>query len=229
VAAVVVSPEDISDLPVSGQVGPDLYEVRIDMFPVRTPGMLDSVFGALRKTGKGILLTVRSPDEGGENGLDEAERLALYRQWLDRSDGIDIEVASEKLWPELASLCHREGKLLIGSFHDFGQTPTVERLEEMAGIGRRRGADVFKAACVASGPEDVVRMLDFVVRNRGRGVVGLSMGPWGRLVRVAAPVLGGLISYGYLSRPSAPGQLSCDELTAQIRLMLPTAVDSGKG
>lgn len=228
VAAVVVSPEDVSALPDAGAPGPDLFEIRLDMFPDRRPEIVGPVFETLRRTGRGILLTVRSPGEGGENGLDERERLSLYRQWLDRAEGIDVEVASGTLWAKLAPLCRNTGKLLVGSFHDFGKTPAIDWLEEKAGICRQRGGDLFKAACTATGPEDVVRMLDFVVRNQDPGVIGLSMGPWGRLARVAAPVLGGLLSYGFLSRPSAPGQVAWDELAAAIRSFSPTVVEAGR-
>jgi len=221
VAAVVTAPEDLEGLPAALLDGVDLFEVRADMFPDCRPEPVGRALEACRALGKGVLLTVRSPGEGGEKDLDAGRRLELFRRLLPLADGIDLEVSSTSLWDDLAGACRKGGKLLIGSFHDFTETPSGERIAELEGRARRLGAEVFKVACTARSPEDVARLLSFCARRRAEGVIALSMGSWGGISRLAAPLLGGLLTYGYLSRPSAPGQMSCAELAELLRRFRP--------
>ncbi len=225
VAAVVAESRDVSSLSRDLLEGVDVFEVRADMFDAGVDNFTSSIRGVLdscRELGKGTLLTVRSATEGGHRRFSDTERLDLYLQLIDHCDGIDIEVESEgKLWSELSRACRDGGKLLVGSFHDFKKTPVDSVIEEMFARCRELGGEVFKIACAAVGPDDVSRILNFTSRHRQDGVIALSMGQWGLISRVAAPVLGSLLTYGYISSSSAPGQLSCVDLVKYLRVFSP--------
>jgi len=203
----------------------DVFEIRADMFNSGPGELVSSVTGTLnrcRELGKATLLTIRSVAEGGHCRLSDTERLDLYLKLLEHCDGIDIEVeAGGKLWHVLCDACKDAGKLLVGSFHDFEKTPPDSEIEKMFAKSRELGGDLFKVACAAGEPDDVARILAFTSRHRMEGVIALSMGPLGLISRVAAPVLGSLLTYGYVSASSAPGQLSCVELVRYLKVFCP--------
>jgi len=221
-AAVVTREDDLLGLEETVLRDIDVFEIRADMFPRPTIAAIRPVLGTARETGKAILLTIRSPIEGGRAVLSDAQRSALFRELSGSYDALDVEVGSEALWPALSELCRRENKLLIGSFHDFSSTPDEETMDGMMRKAFHRGADVFKLACMSKVRMDVVRLLEFTSRNAERGIVTLSMGPWGTMTRFVAPAFGSLLTYGFLSEASAPGQLSVPELAVRLREFLPS-------
>ena len=224
VAAVVTSSRDLSSLSQDVLEGVDVFEIRADMFEAGVEDSVSSIRAVLescRALGKVTLLTVRSTAEGGRRSFSDTERLDLYLELLNDCDGIDIEVASKPLWSELGKACKNAGKLLIGSFHDFEKTPADSVIEEMFTRCRELGGDIFKLACAADGPDDLGRILAFTRMHHQDGVITLSMGQWGLISRVAAPVLGSLLTYGYISASSAPGQLSCADLVKYLRVFCP--------
>jgi 3-dehydroquinate dehydratase-1 len=69
-----------------------------------------------------------------------------------------------------------------------------------------------KIAVMAEDREDLIRLLTFTLRHRDEGIITMSMGDRGLPSRVFTPLFGSLITYGYVSHPSSPGQLSVSEL-----------------
>jgi 3-dehydroquinate dehydratase-1 len=218
VIAVVADAKDVSQLPAAMLDAIDVFEVRADMFRDCTVSSLRHVLDLCRARGKGVLLTVRSRDEGGRREMTDTERLERYLYLLDNCDAVDIEVASASLWPHMRKVCKRAGKLLIGSFHDFDGTPEDAALEAMFKKCRKQGGDIFKTACMAHTREELGRLLCFTLAHNNDNIITLSMGQAGLVSRVAAPALGSLATYGYLSQSSAPGQLSCAELVKYLKV-----------
>lgn len=216
IAGVVTSEGDLASLSEEVLASLDVLEVRADMFPEPGGQGPASAMDECRRLGKAVLLTVRANSEGGHGGFSDDERLDIYLSLLDRADAIDVELASEALWPKLIPECRSAGKIIIGSFHDFEKTPPDSVLESMYRRCGDLGGDVFKAACMAGGPDDLAVMLAFAARHRESGVIAISMGDWGLVSRVAAPVLGSLLTYGSISVASAPGQLSSAELARYL-------------
>ncbi len=68
-------------------------------------------------------------------------------------------------------------------------------------------ADIYKLATMAHSTLDALRML-IAVRQLGPKFVGLCMGEFGQITRILSPH-----TYAHLGEPTAPGQLSVDELT----------------
>ena len=220
--AVVSREDDISGLKASTLSEVDVFEVRADMFSDPSVPRIRPILRMARDQGKGVLLTVRSSREGGGANLSENERHALFNALQDDCDAMDLEVESTGLWPALSDLCRRKGNLLIGSYHDFASTPDDGTMEMMMNKAFEQGSHIFKLACMAASQADVVRLLDFTRRNTQRGLVTLSMGAWGLMSRVVGPAFGSLLTYGFISSASAPGQLPIDELALRLREFLPS-------
>jgi len=220
--AVVSREDDISGLEASVLSEVDIFEVRADMSSDPSVSSIRPILRMARDRGKGVLLTVRSPREGGRATLSDDERHALFEALQEDCDAMDLEVESTGLWPSVSDLCRRQGSLLIGSYHDFTSTPDDRTMEIMMNQAFEQGSHIFKLACMAASQADVVRLLDFTRRNTQRGLVTLSMGAWGLMSRVVGPAFGSLLTYGFISNASAPGQLSVGELALRLRQFLPS-------
>ncbi len=194
----------------------DIIELRVDMFSSAEPGHVKDVFKEVRsRYNKPLLATVRDTREGGEK--DIADRLDIYRGIMPLSDLVDVEIGSTELFPQVKRLCSTFKKILIGSYHNFESTPDDVFLGDMVRQGEELGADIVKLAVRATGKDDLVRFLDFALRNRNNGMITISMGDHGLPSRIFTPLLGSPITYGYIKTASAPGQLSVQEMKSIFR------------
>lgn len=96
----------------------------------------------------------------------------------------------------------------IRSIHDFDRTPTAEEIvEQMEGP-----QEISKGAYMVNSFRDLHRIYQASeMLNRKHVLVG--MGDTGTVTRIRSDLLGNEFTYGYIGEPTAPGQLSTDELT----------------
>jgi 3-dehydroquinate dehydratase I len=189
----------------------DLLEMRIDCFrrPIET---VTAYCAAVRSLLPHPLIgTIR------ENDYTSADRPTLFRAILPFVDAIDIELGSPIGSKVVAAA---QGTTIIVSEHDFDRTPDTAALRSMVERGKKEGADIVKIATMAHQRQDVVRLMEFT-RTAAAPVVTIAMGPVGTVSRVVAPLFGSLFSYGYLTRPVAPGQLSVAELAEAFHRFYP--------
>lgn len=189
----------------------DLIEFRVDMFENILQNEVENIFRhASENFKKPIIATVRDVNEGGEREV--ADRLSIYRAVVPLSDVIDVEISSDDILREAKKLCSDRKKLLIGSYHNFESTPDNAFLDDIISKGKSLGADIVKIAVMPENRDDLIRLLNFTLKHKDKGIISMSMGDAGLPSRAFAPVFGSLITYGYINRPSAPGQLSVSEL-----------------
>ena len=189
----------------------DIIELRVDMFGLTEPGHVKDVFKEVRnKYNKPIIATVRDVREGGEKEIPD--RFNIYRGVIPLADVVDVEIQFGELFTQVKKLCTTFKKLLIGSYHNFNATPDDIYLEEIPKQGKVLGADIVKIAVRAASREDLLRFIDFALRNRDKGLITISMGEKGLPSRIFTPLLGSPITFGYINTASAPGQLSVQEM-----------------
>jgi 3-dehydroquinate dehydratase-1 len=190
----------------------DLLEMRVD----RYDGPLEAIVAYLekvrKKTGLPMLGTVR------ENDRTKSDRVAIFKAIMPFVDSIDIELGTQ-ISDEVRALA--TGKTILVSEHDFNQTPDVAGLEDMVTRAKAQGADIVKIAAMANSRDDVIRLLEF---NRAckEPLITIAMGSLGTVSRVIAPLFGSLFTYGYLTKPVAPGQLSVERLVEEFHTFFPT-------
>ncbi|NTU41679.1 MAG: type I 3-dehydroquinate dehydratase, partial [Nitrospirales bacterium] len=202
--------EFLQDVSAFSEVPADIIELRIDMFRDLSKGHVEEVFRtAAEKFGRPIIATVRDLREGGEKEVPD--RVGIYRRIAAWADAFDTELSLE-LGPEVKEICRETGKLFICSHHNFRFTPDDVFLDNLVSEATGLGCDIVKVAAMAQEREDLVRLLAFTLRHRNKGIITMAMGDSGLPSRVFSPILGSLITYGYLNRPAAPGQLSVPEL-----------------
>lgn len=96
----------------------------------------------------------------------------------------------------------------IRSFHDFDGTPDSEGIVSMLSEGDQ---EISKGAFMASSFTDLHSMME-ASKALGRKHVILGMGEIGKITRIRQSLLGNEFTFGYVGTPTAPGQLSADEL-----------------
>lgn len=193
----------------------DIAEIRLDQFESGQESWKDAA-SQLQESGTPCLLTIRRSEEGGAWTGGERKRASLFLAHLDFVSAIDLELDSEVL-AELVAAAHEKGRVVIGSFHDFSQTPDLQALQEMREKARDRGVDVLKVATTIQSLDDQIRLMQ-LLKSRGEfPLCVVGMGPLGRSSRFHFPCVGSCLAYGYVDAPSAPGQPHCRRLTEFLR------------
>jgi 3-dehydroquinate dehydratase-1 len=220
-ALVVVSLGDprsvLSDARRAARDGADILELRGDAFSPDelTPGALGPVCRRVRAAGKRpLLLTLRSAREGGgwPASLSEKHRAALMTALLPRVDGVDVELSSPRTAAAVVRAARRKKKWVILSSHDFSGVPSPRRLAALARRARRWGGDFLKIAVTPRDRRAAEEFMDRASRLPFPQKILIAMGRAGRFSRVEGFRWDSLLTYGYVGRPTAPGQVSVKAL-----------------
>jgi 3-dehydroquinate dehydratase-1 len=216
VVATVTRAEDLSHLAGGGIAACDVLEYRLDNLLSHEA----EAAGVMASSPRPVLLTVRSPAEGGQGDLDTATRLAIYRRHLSAAHLVDIEIASLAL-PEFAGFAEEvqaSGGSLVASTHDFQSFPGRDCLADRIAEAYARGAEIAKVAVVVTTMAELFDLVSLVEYHHGKGrlISAMGMGPLGKLSRLVLAKAGSCLNYGYLRVANAPGQWEAAELSALL-------------
>lgn len=204
----------LHDLGTAPEIPADSIEFRLD-----DAAMNDAEIAAgldrLRSRKVPVFLTIRIKTEGGFWAGTEAERLARFAKFVPHVDGADVEIASELL-ASVTQLFTAAGKPTIASCHDFKTTPAITELRAAEAKARAAGAAVFKTANAVHSRADVYTLLELLRAQKPGAACVIGMGPLGVGTRYFFPTIGSCLTYGYLDRPTAPGQPGARELKAHL-------------
>jgi 3-dehydroquinate dehydratase-1 len=197
----------------------DLLEVRVDLFDEATLDACADACARVEATGTPVLVTIRLAAQGGRWTRPDAERLPLYRGAARVASWLDVEGESS-LAPEILALAHAAGRKVIFSHHDFARTPPRAELERFVDDALAAGADLAKIATLVADDADRDALLAVLARHPERTCV-IGMGARSSELRVDLPARGSRLAYAYLDAPTAPGQLSVDEMNGLLRAASP--------
>lgn len=188
---------------------PDLFELRLDALFARSEEVKAAI-GALRAR---LIITARHPREGGSNQLSAQKRRALLLRFLPHAAYLDIELRSAVTSAAILEEARAKGIRTIVSFHDFKETPSTARLDEIARAAKALRADVLKIATRTDTPAQMARLLDFFERQRVKTrIAAMGIGRFGKMSRLAFAKRGSILNYAHLGTPRAEGQLSITKL-----------------
>ncbi len=198
----------------------DLIEARIDAVKNPTPRGVEKLLRELREaSGKEIILTVRPVKEGGAFRGGERDRRTLLEAGLWEAGYVDIELEAPFL-PQTAVKASEAGTRVIVSHHNFKVTPPKEDMLSLLRREHMAGAEIAKLAVTAKSLNDLLTLLEVTMEASKMGkVCTISMGEQGRLSRIAAPVFGSVLVYGYVNRPTAPGQISVGQVRRALEIL----------
>lgn len=190
--------------------GCDLIELRVDSF-----GSSRAVYQFARDCPVPLVITVRGPEEGGQNRWSPEKRAEAYLALLPYAALIDLELRDFDRLDGVLKTARESGTGIIGSFHDFAQTPS---LAELTALQDDR-ADLLKFALMVRSTDDIATHLDFARGLRDQPYSLMGMGPLGAAARPLMAKVGSRLNYGYLGdTPTAPDQWPAGLLAETLAL-----------
>ena len=218
IVAAVKKPLSLSAYSLLRKNGADIVEFRFDCFDELSPEILFNCFSKAKKAGLKTLGTFRSSKEGGEGHLNEAQRLAIYESMLPEADFVDIELSSAKILTSIRNdLSDHQTKLIL-SYHNFRETPSEARLDQILKECSACSYSFIKIAVFPKSQEDVKTMLKWTLRHPEVPLITICMGPLGQLSRIFFPSAGSRFTYTYEGQATAPGQLGLKQTKELIDL-----------
>ena len=212
----------------------DLIEWRVDYMdvPGRNPdaGYLEDLVNIRRMfRDKPLIATFRVKSEGGYHDMDLRTVLDVRTLLVESGliDAIDIELESiltkrpeeeRRVTEEYADLiCNAKGRdiKVILSYHDFKGTAEVEDMVKLLKEEEHYGADLAKIAFYAKEGYDAIKLMK---ASQEASLVlsiphiALSMGKEGASSRYMRSESKSALTYAYVDKSSAPGQMSLEEL-----------------
>jgi len=182
----------------------DMMEVRLDLVEGDPLEVMRSIRSA---TSLPLIATNRWSAEGGNFRGSERERIDLLIGASKYADFVDIEQRAE-LKDELLENIEKPA---IVSYHDFTMMPSIEELRSTLREISETGASIAKIAVTPRRLSDNLTLLELLL-NANTPLCVIAMGELGRHMRAIAPIYGSVLTYGYISEATAPGQMSVGEL-----------------
>ena len=213
--------DDVSPgLLVSGKAaGLDIAEIRIDQFSSYDQ---DHVLHVVKKFENiPTIATIRLQKEGGSWRGAEEDRLALFQAILPYVDATDVEMTSD-IRHAVIRAAHDARKLCVVSHHNFDTTESLQDLTGLVEQAKSEGADIVKIATKVDRREHLQTLARLTLQHANKNVIVIGMGAAGLASRLFLPALGSLITFAYVGKPTAPGQLHYQETFDLLRKMYPS-------
>lgn len=199
--------------------GLDVAELRVDR---HSSFAQDHVLNQVRRFASfPTIATIRLEEEGGEWRGSHQERLRLFEALLPEVDGVDIELSSSEILPDVVAAANALRKVVIISHHNFATTPSAVSLEEMAHRAKELGADYVKISTMASSHLDLRVLATFTIDNAALGLIVIAMGGHGTASRIFFPALGSRLTYAFAGNAPVSGQLSFSATFEMLRTFFP--------
>jgi len=187
----------------------DMIELRLDL--VNEP--IQAIKAVRLATTQPIIATNRLKTEGGMFQGSERERIELLLQAAPFADFVDIELLAE-LRDEFMA---RVNKPVIVSYHDFLGMPDEDEMARILEKMKKTGAIYAKIAVTPKNLRDNLRILGLLL-DADMPLCMIAMGNIGRHLRAVAPFYGSVLTYGFVAKSLAPGQMSLAELRLSKKL-----------
>jgi 3-dehydroquinate dehydratase type I len=205
------------------KAGADAIELRID-------GLRDqSGWESLLRGKVPIILTNRARREGGFFAGSERARTEALMEGVGLGVScVDVEFStSQTARGQILKRAKSRGVSTIVSHHDFSGTPAPAQLIKITEKIAETGCDIAKVVTLAKNRGDAFRMLDFIVRTRGKfeiPVIAFAMNEAGKITRFIGPIFGVPIVYAAVEKQTAPGQLDVAATKAMLKELMPREV-----
>jgi 3-dehydroquinate dehydratase I len=197
--------------------GADLLELRIDGIIDPNPKMIREI---IENIAFPIIATNRPQSEGGSFLGSEKERINIVKSCcgLDHVEYVDIELQTNPcLRNYILTKCKDANIKTIISFHDFNETPSLDRLLEIANQQKELG-DIAKIAVMPKNLEDTISVL--AIMSRCDDTIAISMGELGSYTRIMASKFNAPITFATGGDVTAPGQIDIETMKLLLNMDL---------
>ncbi len=218
----VISSLDVSEATDAKDDGADILELRVDLMDLEDKKEIKSRAREMKaKTGLPVIITNRKRDEGGRFRGGEDERISLLEMLIDVGDAFDIELSTEEhLRRTFIEKARSFGKTVILSYHDFRGMPTKEKMIDIVEKMQAEG-DIAKVAVTPGKPGEVLILLEtsLEIAKHDKPFVMIGMGDIGRHFRLISHIYGSALTYGFVRKGVAPGQLNIRDIKMAWSIM----------
>jgi 3-dehydroquinate dehydratase-1 len=191
----------------------DMIELRLDLLGPGDP--LPTIKAVRKATAKPIIATARLRTEGGMFQGSERERIDLLIKAAYYADYVDVELLADQRDNTISRMI----KPVIVSYHDFQGMPDDLQLTGIYEEMKKTKSAIAKIAVTPKSLHDNLRILQFLL-DADTPLCMIAMGQMGRHLRVVAPLYGSALTYGFVTKSTAPGQMSLAELCLARKLIL---------
>jgi 3-dehydroquinate dehydratase-1 len=171
-----------------------------------------------------LIFTIRSQFEGGQPiALSDAEVIELDAAICKAAaaEYVDCELRNDlQQINKLRQAASQSGTKIIGSFHNFHQTPSRADIVNKLAEAAEKQLDVAKVAVMPQTLEDVLTLLSATLEAKSRlsiPLITMSMGKYGMVSRMIGGVFGTSLTFAVGAQASAPGQVPIEELRTVLQ------------
>lgn len=176
---------------------------------------------------KGLIVTIRTQEEGGEATctFSEYESLLMQLALLPHVHYLDVQVffGQKEQMQQLIHSIHKAGTKVIGSYHDFQKTPEDDEIRKRFVAMEEIEVDVAKMAVMPHSEKDVLRFMATVQAINEDLVhipmITMSMGNMGVISRLSGKLTGSVLSFASLNEVSAPGQIHVEQMASMMDVL----------
>ncbi|CAI5759427.1 unnamed protein product [Candida verbasci] len=197
-------------------IGADAIEIRVDLLKNYNPTFVADQLALLRKLNESpIVYTIRTKSQGGnfpDENLDEIKTLLSLGIKLG-VDFLDLQLSYPRELIDFI-LKNKVNTRIISSHHDFTGDLKWDNVEwqNKYNLGVSLNADIIKLVGKANEFNDNLLLEEFRKKNQLKPLIGINMGPFGKLSRVLnktfTPITHDLIT----NKPPGTGQLTIKEI-----------------
>lgn len=209
-----------AELETAISVNPDLLEWRADFLDNTDIANIIDILHRIHETVPDfpLIFTLRVLNEGGGGFISQAERELIIKKVINTRlvDIVDIELSNGGEFIDSISYeASKNGVLMILSHHDFTETPPENEIISILTEMVRKKCHIAKIAVMPKCVGDVISVFNAVnvfSETHDTRIISISMSEIGMVSRIFANLFKSCITFGSLCTPSAPGQISVEEL-----------------
>lgn len=200
----------------------DIVEIRGDVYDALNredhAKNVKRIIDIFKPLNKEFIYTYRSTREGGSGAKTTTEYQALLTAICESMtiDYIDIELhAGAEIVKSVCQSARQKDIKCLLSYHDFKKTPALDEIVSTIGQMDALGGDLYKVAYYPQDQADVDNVLTAVKESKenfGDKIIGIAMSELGKVTRTAKGETASVLTYGYILRDAAPGQIHVTEL-----------------
>lgn len=161
-----------------------------------------------------LLLTLRTHHEGGNIEVSDDRYLDIIQQLSPSLAGhlLDVEYSRSTVQKAI-ELAQANSITVIGSYHNFMETPAAVEISAHLRAIVHVGADIAKVAVMPNSSDDVLEALQASIQaasKLSRPIILISMGRLGVASRLSNGTFGSSATFATVGSSSAPGQLNIE-------------------
>jgi 3-dehydroquinate dehydratase-1 len=198
--------------------GADIIELRVDLLKGFSLKKVKQLMELIKSTDIPVICTIRK-DNWKEQYRDDPEsrRLIYFTELIPIADAVDIEYEADEIREQVIKIAQGYRKTIIFSYHNFKEFPGTKKLKDIYNKFKNSNAHVIKIAVSTPSLADAFELLSFIrAVSEYDFVVGIGMGRAGEFTRIIAGMFGSCLTYGYIDKSVAPGQMRIKELAEWI-------------